>query len=391
MKTSLQLRDRSPVEMGVRRAFRDHRGNMMTYDRVMTHDGQGNSLGRPFAQAYTAPGYRTRDGRFVDQRVYDSSGAFMVGELERLDQTMHAPLVAVSWHRDIDIRNDVTLGDEISSFTLSTFASQGGLGAGNGIGTGKAWAGKKADQVASVGIDIAKTPNPLNVWALEIAYTVLELESAAQTGRPIDQQKYNGLQLKYQMDVDEQVYIGDTSLGQTGLVNAAGVSVTNVPAGALGLSTWANKNPDEILADVNTALTTVWANSGWAVMPSCLRIPPAQYGQICTQKVSLAGNMSVLKYILENNVTTKGNGSQLSVEPVKWLIGAGAGGTIGTTGTVDRMLVYTKDRDRVRFPMTALSRTPLQYDSLWQKCTYYGRLGVVEVVYPDTLGYFDGI
>ena len=38
-------------------------------------------------------------------------------------------------------------------------------------------------RVGSVSIDLAKTPNPLNIWANEIAYTVMELESAAQTGR----------------------------------------------------------------------------------------------------------------------------------------------------------------------------------------------------------------
>lgn len=386
----IQTLDRRPLVAGVRRAFRDN-GMLMTFDRVSTHDAGGNAVGVRFRNQMPMPGYRTRDGRTVDERFYDSTGAFMVGELERLDQTAHAPLSSVSWHRDIDIRSDVTLGDEISSFMLSTFGSQGGLGTGNGIGNGKSWAGKKADQIASVSLDLAKTPSPLNIWANEIAYTVMELESAAQTGRPIDQQKYDGLQLKYQMDVDEQVYIGDTPLVQKGLLNAASVTVTALPNGSLGSPTWANKNPDEILADLNTALTSVWASSGWAVMPTNVLIPPTQYGQIATQKVSLAGNQSVLGYILENNVATKSGAGKLKIEPVKWAIGAGAGGTIGTAGTVDRMTVYTKDLNRVRFPMTSLARTPLQYSSIWMMTTYYGRLGVVEVVYPSTLGYFDGL
>jgi hypothetical protein len=356
----------------------------MTFDRAggaMTYDGAGNHLGRRLPGAF-----QTHDGRTVD-----STGAFLIGELERLDPTMHAPLVQVSWQRDIDLRTDVTLADEVSSFTLSTFASQGGLGAGNGIGNGKSWAGKKTDQVATVGIDIAKLTNPLTIWMNEIAFTLLELESAAKTGRPIDQQKFDALKLKNQMDIDEQVYIGDTSLNVTGLVNNAGVSVTNLPAGAVGSPLWANKTPDEILADVNAALTTVWQNSAWAVLPTRILIPPTQFGQISTQKVSLAGNVSVLKYILDNNVTTTKGGGQLEIEPLKWCIGAGAGGTVGTVNGHDRMVVYTRDKDRVRFPMTEMGRTPLQYDSIWQKTTYYQKLGVVEVVYPDTLGYFDGL
>ena len=73
------------------------------------------------------------------------------------------------------------------------------------------------------------------------------------------------------------------------------------------------------------------------------------------------------------------------------LIGAGSGGTLGTTGTVDRMIAYTKDKQYVRYPMTLLQRTPVQYSSIYHLTTYYCRLGVVEVVYPETIGYRDGL
>jgi len=363
----------------VRSATRDH---MHTYDgRGVTVDSNGNHLGRPLGNTF-----KTHDGR-----VIDSTGAFLVGELERLDLTLHEPLAAVTWGRDIDLREDVTIADEVSSFTLSTYASAGGLGTGAGIGTGKAWIGKGTDQISGVGLDIAKIPHPLRPWGLEIKYTILELESAAKLGRPVDVQKYEGLQLKHQMDVDEQVYIGDTTTLDTGLINNTLVTnVGNVVAGVGGV-TWTLKTPDEILADVNTALTSVWAASAWAVIPGRLLLPPAQFGYISTQKVSLAGNVSILKYLQDNNLLTTTGRGKLDILPLKWLIGGGVGGTIGTVGTVDRMVVYTKDKKRVRYPMTLLQRTPLQYDSIYQKCTYFCRLGSVEVVYPETIGYFDGL
>jgi major capsid protein len=40
---------------------------------------------------------------------------------------------------------------------------------------------------------------------MELKWTIPELESAAKLGRPVDQQKFAGMQLKHQMDVDEQV------------------------------------------------------------------------------------------------------------------------------------------------------------------------------------------
>lgn len=375
-----------------------HRGRARTVDNFMTFDARtgdgykvfdshGNQRGRTFDQAVM-----THDGRTVD-----STGAFLVGELERLDQTLHAPLMSVSYGRDVPMREDVTLADELSSFTVSTFASAGGLGSGQGIGTGKAWIGKATNQVSGVSVDIAKVVQPLTPWGLEIKYTVMELESAAKIGRPIDQQKYEVLQAKHQGDIDEQVYIGDTTLLQYGLVNSDNrtdlsdvTNVANVANGAAGSPLWTQKSPDEILADVNEILVSAWAASAWSVFPDRLLIPPAQFGYISTVKVSNAGNVSILKYLLENNLLTASGISKLQIFPLKWLIGAGVGGTIGTVG-IDRMMVYSKDPQRVRYPMTMLQRTPIQYDSIYNKTTYYAKLGVLEIVYPECIALRDGL
>jgi hypothetical protein len=73
---------------------------MFTFDKKaqLTRDAVGESLGGAF---------QTHDGRTVD-----STGAFFVGELERLDQTLNLPLVDITWSRDIDLRQDVTIADE---------------------------------------------------------------------------------------------------------------------------------------------------------------------------------------------------------------------------------------------------------------------------------------
>lgn len=345
-------------------------------------DASGTQRGKAFDMAF-----RTHDGRTVD-----SSGAFLVGELERLDQTLHMPLTAVTFGRDIDMRKDVTVADELTSFTLSSFAAAGSLGAGNGIRNGKAWIGKSTDQIVGVGVDIGKNSFPLTPWGMEMKFSILELESAARVGRPIDEQKLAGLKLKHQMDVDEQVYVGDATLGQTGLLNSTQVTnVANVVNGALGATGWTTKTPDEILADVNSIITSTWAASAWAVMPNKIGIPPAQFGYISTQKVSTAGNVSILRYLLENNILKASGQGELEIVPMKWLIGSGVGGTIGTTGTVDRMVCYTQAMDYVRFPMTPLQRTPIHYQSIYHLTTYYCRLGVVEVVYPETIAYRDGL
>ena len=37
--------------------------------------------------------------------------------------------------------------------------------------------------------------------------------------------------------------------------------------------------------------------------------------------------------------------------------------------------------------MVPLTRTPLEYRGIYQLTTYYGKLGEVEFVYPETVGY----
>lgn len=337
--------------------------------RVYTRDNSPFTFGN-------AP---TSGGMTFDRQTVDATGAFLTSELERLDPAVHEPLVAVSWSRDIDLREDVTIADEVSSFTNSTFAAAGGI-----TPNGKSWIGKNSNQIAGMALDIGKTGQPLRLWGEELSYTIPELESAMKLGRPIDTQKLDGIQLKHQMDIDEMVYIGDTTLNVPGLLNSTAVTAANVVNGASTHPQWATKTADEMLADVNTLLNRVWAASGWAVMPTELRLPPTEYSLLVSTKVSDAGNISVLEFLRNNSLSNATNGRPLNIQPVKWLIGRGAGNT-------DRMFAYTKDKKRVRYPMTPMQRTQVEYRSIWQATTYFCRLGQVEFVYPETLGYADGI
>lgn len=320
---------------------------------------------------------RTRDNgmgmRTFDARTIDSTGAFLLGELERLDQTMHDPLVSVTWGRDIDLRSDVSIADETSSFTNSTFAAAGGPSP-----SGKAWVGKNTDAIASIALDIGKTAQPLTLWATQIGWTIPELESAKAVGRPVDSQKYSGLLLKHQMDVDEQVYIGDDIIGVEGLLNSSKVGATNVN------KNWKLATPQEILDDVNLILNNAWLASGFAVCPDKLLLPPNQFSLLTSRVVSEAGNISILEFLKANSLANSVNGRELDIQPSKWCVKRGVGQT-------DRMMTYTQSENRVRFPMVPLQRTPIEYRDLRQLTTYFGRLGAVEWVYPETAYYADGL
>lgn len=335
------------------------------------------------AVAAAARRLQFKDGLMTfDSQTIDSAGSFLVGELERLDPMLHQPLAAVTWSRDIDLRQDVSIADEFSAFTNSNFASPNGVN-----GSNKAWVGKDASAIVGVALDIGKTTTPLNLWAMQLGWTIPELESAQKLGRPVDAQKMAGLQLKYQMDIDEQVYLGDSGLGLTGMLNSA--SITNITNAVTG--TWSTATPAQILADVNELLNSVWAASGYSICPGKLLLPPKQYSLLVSTIVSTAGNISVLEFLKMNSLSNSVNNVPLDIQPLKWLTGTTAGGKGPGSAGKDRMLAYTQDPMRVRFPLVPLQRTPLEYRDLRQLTTYFGRIGAVEVVYGETLGARDGI
>ena len=308
-----------------------------------------------------------------DQATVDSSGAFLIHELERLDQTLNLPLTSQTWSRDIQLREDVSIADEISSFTNTTFAA-----AGTPNAHGKNWISPLATAIAGVNVDIEKKGFPLELWGMELGWTVIELNAAAQVGRPIDTQKYDGMQLKWNMDTDEQVYIGDAAKGAKGLLNLSQVTPTNAA------KAWSGSTPDEIRASINQVLSNAWVRSAYSKVPEDLLVPPEQYSFLASTIVSSAGNQSLLTYLETNTIAFHQNGKPLSIRPVKWAIGRGV-------ANKDRMVAYTNDKKFVRFPMVPLQSVPIQYRGIYQLVTYYGKLGAVEPVYPETLNYMDGI
>lgn len=308
----------------------------------------------------------------LDGKTIRDAGAFLVGELERLDPELHAPLVSVTWGRDIDLREDVTLGDEVSSFTNSSFAAAGGIYA-NGIN----WIGRDSNAIPGIAVSIDKTSKPLRLWGQEIGFTVQELAAAQRVGRPIDQQKFDGLKLKHQMDIDQVVYLGDDAVGATGLCNNPGITPMNIT------KTWTTATPTEILQDINGLLETAWAQSGYAVLPDRLLLPPTAMTRL-TQPMTEAGSQSVLQYVREQCLCNTVNARLLEIAPVKHLVGAGA-------GKKNRMVAYTKNRQFVRYPLVPLQHTPVEYRGLYQITTYYAALGEMEFVYPETVAYADGI
>ena len=312
-------------------------------------------------------------------KTFDSTLAYYVNQLDNLDKKLYEPLFSVTWGRDIKLRTGITMANESASFIRSTIGAVGTQNA-----TGKPWISPNTTTLPGVSINGERVTLPLRLLGQEVSYSSVELERSQLLGQPIDAQKFNALNTIYQMATDEMIYVGDTAVGAEGLVNSTLVTSGSVPNGTGGSPLWINKTPDEILKDVNDMITAAWQASGFAVCPDKLLLPPAQFAYISSQKISTAGNVSILTFLEDNSISLRVNGRKLDIQPLKWLTGRGTGGA-------DRMVAYTNDEERVRFPMVPIRRETPYYLGIKFNAPYIWAFGEVEFVYPETAVYRDGI
>lgn len=312
-------------------------------------------------------------------KTFDSTLAYYVNQLDNLDKKLYEPLFSVTWGRDIKLRTGITMANESTSFIRSTIGAVGTQNA-----TGKPWISPNTTTLPGVSINGERVTLPLRLLGQEVSYSSVELERSQLLGQPIDAQKFNALNTIYQMATDEMIYVGDTAVGAEGLVNSTLVTSGSVPNGTGGSPLWINKTPDEILKDVNDMITAAWQASGFAVCPDKLLLPPAQFAYISSQKISTAGNVSILTFLEDNSISLRVNGRKLDIQPLKWLTGRGAAGA-------DRMVAYTNDEERVRFPMVPIRRETPYYLGIKFNAPYIWAFGEVEFVYPETAVYRDGI
>lgn len=309
--------------------------------------------------------------RFTDSEIA-STGAFLVGELERLDPQLYEPLSDFTWSRDIDLREDVTIADEVTSFIYSTYA--GGFG---GMGSGKAWIRGAETTVGSVSVSASKVTTPITPWGMEVSYDIFELQKAMQVGRPIDVQKYEAMKLKHQLDIDIQVYLGDDQVGVKGLLNAED-RVQKMDLDAFDPQT---ATAEQIIDYFNTILNDAWKVTQYVRMPNTMLLPPAFFAALASKQLPNTA-MNMLEYVSKNNLVVA-NGGSLTLRPVKWLADASINEGRG------RIVAYTKAKDVVRFPLVQLQSMPVQYRGYKQCVPYFGALGGVEFVRPELVFYGD--
>jgi len=186
--------------------------------------------------------------------------------------------------------------------------------------------------------------------------------------------------------IDKRAFLGDSDKGWEGFLNNSYVSRSDVTADGSGSSRhWTDKTADQMIRDVNDALTGIYTGTNTVEMADTVLVPPASLITLSTSRLSNTSD-NALSYLMKYNVYTLQTGRPLTIRGVLGLETAGNGDT-------KRMVVYRKDPSvlKMHLPM------PHRFLPVWQTGPMVFdvpgifRLGPVEIRRPSAVRYYDGI
>ena len=263
-----------------------------------------------------------------------------------------------------------------------------GYGVTGGSGDGPVGSGG-ASGVPIVSANVDNGIYKAHVFQVALRVMFVDMQKANYIGRSLDSLLADGVRLTYDKHQDQNVYMGLARYGTTGILNNPDAAETMVDASGTGSSTnWKNKTPAQILADVNAAIIANWAAADYdeTAMPNHILLPYEQYAYILNTPVTELAAETILDYIMKNNVSAK-NGGSLYIGATRWCKGAGTGGT-------DRMAVYVNHERFLSVeelvPLSRVMTTPNAAEACYDTA-YMANLSEVEVFYPQTIAYYDGI
>ena len=315
----------------------------------------------------------------VIRQMLGDAGAYFIGQLEALDQRMAMPITAVTYSRDIERRPDIGPYNELASFTRLKFA------AAQGDQDDIEFDSDVTTEYQQVNVEQEKITTPIFAKTMKTRWTLAEIEKAALAGMPLETQLFESLNTDNQLKIDRLHYMGSQKYGFGGLLNHGSVlNVSPVAAGAGGLPNFESKTPEEILADVNEILRSVWTATGLAIMPNRILVSQRIMSALSIPIAPLSG-VSILKYLQDNAICKIIDGKELEIVPVKWASGAGAAGT-------DRMAAYVPGLDNLASifsPMQQYGAMEVRDVAFHQH--YRFAFGGLHLRYPEKMAYRDGL
>jgi len=245
----------------------------------------------------------------------------------------------------------------------------------------------KAEYLSGKGFDIPNTSAQMaqgvsNFHLAGCGYelSLQEVNRASKMGVDISSRDASGARKIGEKFIYDRAMTGSTEKGFTGLLNNATVPTAAAPNGS-----WATATPDDMVADIDTALTDVYINTKETELADTLLLPTSKFLVANRTKMTEYGG-TALKYLSENNAYTAITKQPLNIMPARELETAGSGGS-------SRIVAYARNPGVLEFflpgaftflPLHPLSSMSWRVDGIMN-------VGQTEIYRPKGVSYRDGI
>jgi len=248
------------------------------------------------------------------------------------------------------------------------------------------WLSAAATDMPYADVNRNKFEQGIEMAGIGYNYNIEEVGQAMMIpGLNLTAERADAARFAYEMFMDSHAFRGSTLKNVTGLFNNPNVTVVAAATGASSSSLWSLKTADEIIADVQLALTGVYEGSLTVEMADTVLLPIGAMQHLASIRVpNTYGN--ALDYLAKYNLYTYTTGAPLTIRSVLGLETAGADGG-------GRMIVYRKDPRvlKMHVPMPHRFLPVFQRSATIFDIPGIFRVGSVEIRRPGAVRYVDGI
>ena len=318
--------------------------------------------------------------RLIDQdtRLTDDDGIFFQRQLEAIEAQTYDVL-----YPDLEAR---------SCFKTNTF---GGAGARtltyrsfDRIGKAQVINARATDLPKS---DISGKEYSISVKSVGVAYDydIDEIAAAQMAGMPLEARKTMAARRGYEEYINSVVWRGDADAGLNGLFTISEIRRIPVAAGNGGKTTWKDKTPDEVIADLTNACGDMYAGTKKIHAPKEIWMSTLNWNYIFSTPRSPMSDKTIGDYFCENNQfgIKKENVKPLNelAEGIPMGTGAGAGCFIILNQATPEGMETVRIRETL--PLQFL---PVQLHGLVYEVPGRGRFAGLEVTYPRAIDIWYG-
>lgn len=293
-----------------------------------------------------------------------------------LEPEIIRPLTNYYWTRDVPVVEDL---DKVAN--VISLRSIKGVAQGTKEMGGMSWLGTISNDLK--GVDYEMDAQAVRVFTAgrETRVSNMELELAAKTEDiNVNTEQLELVNDRFQQEAQQVAYLGDKNYDFQGLLNNSNIKKG---AAATALTTTGDGKWDAVCKAVDSYFDQAYKNANQVIMPNTMLLSPSTYVELFSLKAPDDRHFSMIDYIEKESLGRKIAGS-MTVYQVKELSKIG-------TASKDRILLYTKSRDYLRFHVRSVWREKSYDDALDYCQAYLWRLAEIQLRRPETLMYFDGI